>query len=168
VPLDPATLASGIETMTPTSDEQSAIAAFANAWSGYFAGSTVSGVPAVPGSFDPALAAMRGAMVGMSKDNAGALAIQAGITAFWGAIAALPATIWPLAPAIVLAATVPPTTLSLISTALVGAFATNAASGLSLHDAANAIALLLHNDGGVGATVTGATSAGSPVTLPII
>ena len=73
-----------------------------------------------------------------------------------------------MAPGIVLAATVPPLMLSVIATDLLGVFSANAAANLSLPDAANAIALFLHKDGGVGATVTGATSAGSPVTLPLI
>src|SRR6185437_7869450 len=123
--LDPNTLASNLENMTPTGDEQAAIAAFSNAWSTYFAGASASGTPAVPGSFDTGIAAMRAAMTGFSAPNAGAPGIQAGISAFWGIISPLAATIWPLAPAVVLAAVTPPPGMSLIAADLLALFVQN-------------------------------------------
>jgi len=166
--LNPNTLASGLESMTPTADEPSAIAAFANAWSTYFAGATASGAPAVPGSFTPGIAAMRAAMVGFSAPNAGAPGIQAGITAFWGAIATLASVIWVLAPAVVLAAVTPPPGLGAIAADLLTLFPQNLAANLSLHDAATAIAAKLHTDGGTGALATGASASGVPVSLPVL
>jgi hypothetical protein len=166
--LDPNTLASNLENMTPTGDEQAAIAAFSNAWSTYFAGASASGTPAVPGSFDTGIAAMRAAMTGFSAPNAGAPGIQAGISAFWGIISPLAATIWPLAPAVVLAAVTPPPGMSLIAADLLALFVQNLSANLSLHDAATAIAIKLHSDGGTGAFATGESATGSPVSLPIL
>lgn len=167
MPLLTNTLAGGLENMTPTGDEPSAIAAFSNAWSTYFAGASVSGVPAVPGSFNPGITAMRSAMVGFSAQDAGAAGIQAGITAFWGAIATLASTIW-VVPAVALAAVTPPPGLSVIAGDLLTLFAQNLAAKLSLHDAATAIALKLHTDGGTGAFATGVSASGAPVSLPVV
>ena len=168
MPLLPNTLASGLESMTPTGEEQPAIAAFANAWSTYFAGASASGVPAVPGSFAPGIAAMQTAMVGFSAPFAGAPGIQAGITAFWGAIAPLASVIWVLAPAVVLAAVTPPPGLGVIAADLMTLFPLNLNANLSLHDAATAIAAKLHTDGGMGAFATGVSATGAPVSLPVL
>ena len=167
MPLLPNTLASGLESMTPTGEEQPAIAAFANAWSTYFAGASASGVPAVPGSFEPGIAAMQTAMVGFSAPFAGAPGIQAGITAFWGAIATLASAIW-VVPAVVLAAVTPPPGLGVIATDLLALFPLNLNANLSLHDAATAIAAKLHTDGGMGAFATGVSATGAPVSLPVV
>ena len=167
MPLDPTTLASGLETMTPTAEEQPAIVAFSNAWSDYFAGSIVSGVTAVPGTFDPGIAAMQTAMVGFSAENAGAAGIQSGITAFWGAISPLAAAIWPLAPAAVLAAVTPPPLVGAIAADLLAMFPVIVEAKLSLHDAATTIAAKLHTDGGTGALATGLSSSGAPVSFPV-
>jgi len=145
-------LASGLLAMVPTPVEATAITNFTNAWATYFAGASVTGVPV--GSLAAAKSAMQGALVGMSLANAGAAKIQAGITAFWGVIVTSGPTLWVLTPSVITVVT-PPPTLGGIAAALTAVFASNAADPTkTLAQATNAIAIVLHNNGGLGGIAT--------------
>lgn len=146
------TLASGLANMAPTNAEATAIANFADAWTTYFQGASVAGVPAAGGTLAGAKSAMIGAMTGLSVT--GAAAMQAGITAFWGVIASSFAAIWLIPPSVVVAA-IPPTTLSGIAAALAPVFAANAADPTkTIAQATSAIATVLHTNGGLGGIAT--------------
>lgn len=168
MPLDQNTLASKLENMQPTDSEPAAIEAFVSAWSAYFAGSSASGAPVVPGAYEPGLAAMRTAMAGMSAADAGALAIQNGIAAFWGGIAGIPTTLWITAPVVLVPPIVPPAGIPGIAVALNGVFVTNTAGQLSLHDATVNIARVLHLNGGTGGSVPGSVPPAAPVAVFIL
>ena len=138
--------------MVPTPLEATAITNFTNAWGAYFAGASVSGVPV--GSLAAAKSAMQSALAGMSVANAGPAKIQAGITAFWGVIVANGPALWVLAPSVI-TIVAPPSTLSGIASALTSIFATNAADPTkTIAQATNAIATVLHANGGLGGIAT--------------
>lgn len=168
MPLVSSTLASGLQALTPTSVEATAIAAFSDAWASYFQAASVQGTPPVGGMLNAGLAAaqeaMKSAMVGMSAPNAGSTKIQAGIQAFWDVVAAQAAVIWLPAPNVVTPPAVAPPTLSSIASALESVFSSNTSGNLSLAQAAQNIADVLHTNGGMGGTVTITTPA--PATIP--
>jgi len=153
--------------MAPTPAEATAIANLSDAWATYFAGASVMGAPV--GSLAAAKSAMQGALVGMSVANAGPAKIQAGITAFWGVIVASGPTLWVIPPnTITLVA--PPPTLGAIAAALTGVFASNAADPTkTLAQATNAIATVLHTNGGLGGIATvQPPPVAPPVPTPIL
>ena len=137
MPLVPTALASAMEAMTPTDQEAIAIQNFAGAWETYFKDAATMGVPTTPGSLAGAKSAMIGAMSGLS--TAGATAILAGITAFWGVVAGASASIWPGT-----LSAVPPPGLAGIPAALVPVFAANTAGNLAIDPAMQAIAGAIH------------------------
>lgn len=139
MPLLPATLASGLESLEPTDKEIDFINGFTDAWKTYMEGSMAGPVPAIPGSFAGAISTMKGAMSGVSADGAGANIIQAAITAFWGVVASSAASIWPPA-----TAATPPPGLGGIGAALTGVFAANTSGQLDLSAAVQAIAGAIH------------------------
>ncbi len=141
MPLVQATLGAELGALAPVETELEAIDNFAAAFETYFADASVTGLPTTPGTLTPATAAMKGAMTGMSV--AGAAAIQAGITAFWGVVAASGLLIWPstMPP---IASITPPPGLAGISAALAGVFTANTAGKLDLVASANAIAGAIH------------------------
>ncbi len=142
------TLASGLANMAPTSVEATAIQNFADAWDTYFQGASVAGVPCTGGSTSAAKSAMIGAMTGLSVT--GAVAMQAGITAYWGVIAPAAVSVWTVPPNTTVSAT-PPPTLGAISAALTPVFASNAADPTkTIAQATAAIAAVLHANGGIG------------------
>ncbi len=143
------TLASGLESMTPTTDESLAIDRFSSAWETYFYDAVVGAIPVNPGTLASATSAMKTAMIGMSAPNAGATAIQNGIIAFWGIVASSAASIWTTVPPCTGAT--PPPTLGTIAAALVGTFSANTSAKLGLSDACFAIAAAIHplNLGGI-------------------
>jgi len=160
MPLTPALLAAELDTQVQNAaTEPPARAALALAWANYFYNATSNGVPVTPGSLAGAQAAMAAALTGMSVSGAGAAAIQAGITAFWTAIVGTP-------PAIFAAATVitPPPTLGGIAAALPPVFAANTMPGVTKTQALNAIAIVLHANGGIGSIAT----FPGPVVAPIL
>jgi len=166
MPLNPSTIASGLEKMAPTSSEPDVINQIADIWRTYFGAASVAGVPAAPGSFDLGITAMKGAMVGITALDAAALAIQNGVTAFWTAIMPAVTTIWVLAPgAVVVPPLVPPLLLPSLAADLTTVFLANTAASASLHDSATAIAAVMHKDGGFGATISTQTP---PVTGPVV
>jgi len=147
-----ATLASGLANMAPTSTEATAIQNFADAWDSYFQGASVAGTPANGGALAAAKSAMIGAMTGLSVT--GAVAIQAGITAYWGGVATAFAAIWVIPPNVVVAA-IPPPGLSGIAAALTPVFVANSADPTkTIAQATAAIAAVLHTAGGLGGIAT--------------
>lgn len=166
--LSDSTLASGLEALVPVDDEADAIQAIVDAWSAYFAESTVNGVTATPGSFDAGLSAMQSAMVGISADGAGSASLVAGVTAFWSAIASLATSIWITAPVVLVSPIVPPAGLAALQAALEAAFVANTAGSASLADSAATVALALHTNGGLGALVPGSVPPTPPAPLPIL
>ena len=165
--LTQSTLASGLESLTPTSSEPVAISAFVDAFETYWNGATVSGAGLNPGTIDTGLAAMQGAMAGLSVTGQGATKIAAGVSAFWSAQAALATTMWTTAPIVLVPPIVPPAGLSGLAAALSSTFASNLAGELSLTDAAAALAATIHaaNLGGV---VPGSAPPAAPAPIPIL
>jgi hypothetical protein len=169
VSLDESTLALGIAAMGPAATEQAAIDAFVSAWNAYFAGASLADVSAVEDSYSAGLSAMRSALIGMSAPGGGAAKIQSGVTAFWGGIASAGTTMWPVPPPAVVAPTVaPPPALGTIALGLTPVFAANVAASLSLADAADAIAAVLHATGGLGGLVNVTIPPAGPVPVPIL
>jgi hypothetical protein len=139
-----ATLGSSLANMSPVDNEAQAIQTFVDSWDTYFSLAGVMGIPTNPGSLEGALAAMQASMVGMSNADAGALAIQNGITAFWGIVATASPTIWITTPPNTGAT--PPPTLSGIAAALQIVFTSNMQGGVSLAQAALNVANVLHTN----------------------
>lgn len=166
--LSDSTLTSGLEALVPVDAEADAIQAIVDAWSAYFAESTVNGVTATPGSFDAGLSAMQSAMVGISADGAGSASLVAGVTAFWSAIASLATSIWITAPVVLVPPIVPPVGLAALQAALEAAFAANTSGSASLADSAATVALALHTNDGLGALVPGSVPPTPPAPLPIL
>jgi hypothetical protein len=162
------TLATELETLTPTGSEATAISRLVDAWEVYWGGATVNGIAATPGSFSAGLSAMAGALVGLSAPNAGAAKIAAGVSAFWSAVAPLATAIWITAPIVLVPPIVPPPTLGALSAALSAVFASNTSSGLTLAQACQQIASVMHTNGGIGALVPGSVPPTPPAPLPIL
>lgn len=150
-----------LENLTPTGDEALARSRFAAAWTTYFYDASVAGAPCAEGTLASAQAAMETALAGMSVTGAGAAKLQAGVVAFWDDVAPRGATVW----SGTIAPWTPPTTLTGISAALQAAFSANQGASLSLSEAADAIANVLHNSGGLGglATLPGAPPVATPI-----
>lgn len=163
----PSIMASGLSAMAPTMSEAAVIQAITSAWRSYFTLAAVGVTPAIPAAFEPGIAAMQGALVGISAPAPGvaALKLQAGVLAFWGAITALPTAIWVTAPIVLIPPIVPPPGIGGISAALSGVFSVNTNTLIS---AANSIAGILHSNGGIGALVPGSVPPAPPAPLPIL
>jgi hypothetical protein len=150
-----------LESLGPTASEATARARLAAAWTTYFYDASVAGAPCAGGTLDSAQGAMEAAMTGMSAAGAGPAKIQAGVVAFWSDVAPRGATVW--------SGTVPPftppTTLTGLSAALLAAFSANQGASKSLSEAAEAVADVLHNNGGLGglATVPGPPPVATPI-----
>lgn len=153
--LSAATLKTGLKNMTPTLSEVTAINSFAAAWKTYFSAAMAGPIPIASAALlDPAITAMKAALIGMSGPvPGGAVKLQLGIIAFWGAVVPSAATIWISVPPALSA--VPPAGLSGISVALTAAFTANKAGNLSLDAACQAIATAIH-----------ATQSGGQVIFP--
>lgn len=161
-----ATLASGLQAMTPTDTESVAIDAFADAFESYFAGASVLGIPA--GSLAAPKAAMKAAMVGLSAPNGAAAAIAAGVLAFWTTLAPLATTIWAGTIGPIIPPAVPPPGLGGIAAAVQAVFTANRAGGASLAAAAASVAAALHPTQ-LGATVNlGPPPPGGTPLVPIL
>jgi hypothetical protein len=162
------TLATELENLVPSSTESEAIGRLVDAWEVYFNGAVVNGAALAPGSIVAGLSAMGGALVGMSATGAGAAKIAAGISAFWSAIAALAPTIWITAPVVLVPPIAPPLGLPTLAATLASTFAANTAGNLSLAQASQQIAAVLHAGGGIGALVPGSVPPAPPAPLPIL
>lgn len=150
--LNKTALGNALADLEPTDVEATAASRLATAWDSYFRDASVSGVP-ISGPTTAARAAMLAALSGLSTTGLGPNKIQAGIIAYWGVIGPASATLWVLAPTVV-TALLPPPTLSGIAAALLPVFVTAAQDELSLEEAAQKVADVLHTTGGLGATVT--------------
>lgn len=141
----PTSLRDALLTVVPFNDEAGAIAAWTAAWVQYM-GQAGAGVPVNALALEGApAAAMRAALVGMSTQDAGANIIQAGITAFWGAMAASPIAYFAAATIIT-----PPPSLGMIAENIRGIFETNTRGNLPQAEALMNLAVALHtsNQGG--------------------
>lgn len=140
--LSASTLSTELQAMGPVDNEADGINNFATAFDNYFQGASVNGTPVAGGATSAAKSAMISAMSGAGAPNAGALAIQTGITAYWGVIIPAAIATWPSTPPVITAT--PPPTLATIAAALTPVFAANTSGSLSLADSADAIAQALH------------------------
>ena len=165
MPLSLPTLSDGLKSLEPTADVAVAANRLASAWTTYFMGASVAGVP-VAGSLDAAKGAMVGALLGMAVPGASAVAIGAGVAAFWGVVIPLGASFWIVPPGVVTLA-VPPPGIAAIPAGLTALFLANTLGALSKDDAAAAMAGILHASGGIGGIATVVT-AGVPAPVPIL
>jgi hypothetical protein len=156
--------------MLPVQTEPEAISNFVSAWDGYFSGASVNGIPIQRAAYQPALAALRGSLVGMSAPGAGPAKIQSAITAFWSALGPLGPSLWVLAPAVITPPLSPPPGLGGIAGALQGVFTSNAQNEhATLASCAQAIASALHSAGGVGGiAIVQPPPTAPPVPTPIL
>jgi len=158
MPLTPNKLASEMEKMPLTEDEMESAQAFADAFTAYFYEATGAGIPVAPGSLAPATKAMVPASSGMSK--AGAVAIQNGITAFWGVVCGATATIFPgtIPPC------TPPPTVPAMAAALPSIFAANTSGKMDKKQSMLVIATAIHttNLGGI-TTLPGVPPVPGPI-----
>lgn len=134
--------------------EADAIEKWAEAWVKYFEDAESNSVPITVAALrTPTTGAkdlMKGGLAGLA--TTGALALQTGITAFWGALVAGPALYFSGASIITL-----PPTLSAIEADLDAIFAANISGEVSADDAYDAIVngpVGLHAGGGNGGTAT--------------
>lgn len=164
------TLASGLGNMVPVETEAQAISNFASAWDSYFSAASVNGVPIQRAAYQPAMAALRSALVGMSAPNAGPAAIQSAITAFWSTLAPLGPSLWVLAPAVVTPPLTPPPGLGGIAGALQSVFTANAQNeNATLSSCVQAVASVLHSAGGLGGiAIVQPPPTAPPVPTPIL
>jgi hypothetical protein len=141
-------------------DEADAIDAWTAAWSAYFEDAETNGIPVTPAALPSAEAQMDTAMAGMSEEDKGAQRIQDGITAWWSAMTAAPASFFSGCIAIS-----PPPGLPGIASALQSAFDSNRDGEVTAEQAYQAISAVLHpaNVGGQ-ATFPGAP----PLVFPIL
>ena len=147
------TLSTQLQNLAPAGDEPTAIGHLADAWHTYFSSAQAGAVPYAPSSVPRD--AMAGAMTGLS--TTGSVAIQAGVTAYWVAVAAGGPVFFPTATLVT-----PAPGLAGIAAALVPVFLANTLGSLDLASSCSAIATVLHplNLGGT-ATLPG------PVVTPI-
>lgn len=139
------TLATQLQSLTPTTaNETTVIAAFVAAWVAYFSASAAGAVAYVHSAAHDA--AMKAAMTGLSAPNGGAIAIQAGIVAWWGSVVSTFAATYPSATAVA-----PPPTISTIAASLAPVLVANTAGSSSLAASCTAIAGVIHplNLGGI-------------------
>lgn len=160
MPLAPPILSAALVKVGLHENEPGAIKAWADAWLQYF-GVASAGVPvnqkALKGN---PLRALQGGLVGMSAPGGGPASIQKAITAFWGALAASPAAVFPAALIVI-----PPPGLSGIATAILGIISSNTSGNLPVPTAYLNLATAIHGCN-VGGT---ATFPGTPpIVLPII
>lgn len=156
------TLASEMENMTPTSQESDVIDRFASAWETYFYESVVGVIPVNSGALASATTAMKAAMIGISNQNFGDDAIQAGIIAFWGIVASSASLIWTTVPPCTGAT--PPPALSTIASSLATVFTSNTTSKLNLSDSCIAIASAIHSLNLGGVCVIPSPGTSTPIT----
>ncbi len=158
MPLNPSTLSNQLKNMTPTDQETIAISRFADAYISFMSEAQCGPIPIVPIALQSApKAAMIAAMTGMS--TAGAASIQAGITAFWGAMVPLAATLFPSALVIT-----PPPTLAGLSALLLPVFAANTTAKLDLDASCSAIATVIYT-GSLGGMATIPTPTPTPTPI---
>lgn len=132
-----AKLASELAALVPTGQEAEAAERLALAYAVYAADAEAA-TPILEAGVEAGQAAMEAALVGMSAPGAGAVKLEAGVKAFWAAVALGLATSFAGATAI----TPPPFTG--LALAIQATFDANLAGGASLEDAADALAATIH------------------------
>lgn len=158
MPLSAASLAFEFDSAIQLSTtEEAARAAWASAWTAYFYGAAAGAVPVTPGSLAGAQAAMEAGMTGLS--TTGAIAIQTGLMAFWGAVVAGAAAIFTSATLVT-----PPLGLTLVIATLLPVFLANTTASASKQASLIAIATALHGVAGLGGTAT----LPGPTVVPIV
>jgi hypothetical protein len=150
------TLGDELKSMALFGNESDAISAWAASYREYFEGATANGVTVLSAALVAPEAAMIGAMTGLS--TGGALSIQAGIVAFWTALALLPAAAWPTSILIT-----PPPLLAGIAAALEPVFLANTTGGLSKDASMSAIATAIHTN-----SLTGSVTWPGPSAFPVL
>lgn len=139
------TLATTLESLTPTVVLADAIDTFCDAFDTYFSNSTCDGVS--PSSLATPISAMNSTLLSQlatpSTGNVGGARIAAGISAFWTSLGTNIATIY-LMPPNVPTYTTPPPGLSTLAAALQSTLDTNLTTQASLSAAASAIAADIH------------------------
>jgi hypothetical protein len=142
MPLSQSTLADELAALEPQRLEVLAAKKFAAAFTNYFAGSTVAGIPANVITLQPARLVLQSSLTGMSVPGSAPLIIQQSIIAFWGTIIPTAITVWPGVVPPVISAT-PPPGLAAISAAIVAAGLANITSK-SLAASARVLAAAIH------------------------
>jgi acetyl-CoA carboxylase beta subunit len=165
-----AKLANGLANLVPVGTEAQGIANWVAAWDAYFSGASVNGVPANRVVYQPALQAMKGAMVGMNAPGAGAAKIQQGVATFWQTIAPLGTALWVLAPAVITPPLSPPPGIGGISSSLQSVFDSNTRNpNATLASCAQAVANVLHTAGGLGGiAIVQPPPIAPPIPTPIL
>lgn len=139
--LDEATLAAELLGISedPSDTEAAAVIAFAAAFNVYMLESTVGGNEMVASFGTTAKDAMALALPGMNASGAAAAKIQAGVIAYWGALAV--AGVWD----VTLTPTTPPTALATLGAALQTVFDANALPpGKTAAQSTDALAAVWH------------------------
>lgn len=144
-------LVNEMKAMTLYDTEIAVTMAWANAFANYFQGDGVAQgaesnlVYVAPAAIPAAKAAMVAALSGMSAPGVAAAKIAASVMAFWGSLAAAPATAWPTATLIT-----PPVLLANLATTLQTNFDANTSGAVAKDPAMGVIAATIHaaNQGG--------------------
>ena len=134
-----ATLKNELIAMNLYDTEADAITALTGAWKNYFTDAVTNALSIQSAVLNPAKSAMATAMTGLSIT--GAVAIQAGIIAWWGYLVSVATTAFTGCTLIT-----PPTTLTGIVSALTPVFVNNIVHSLSEANAYDAIATVLHTN----------------------
>lgn len=133
----------------------------AEAFGEYFKEATFAGAPVSGSAVDGAVSAMAAAMTftGVTEPSVGAAVLAAGYAAFWATLVATPANFWASATVIT-----PPPGLAGLADALEAMFPANNQEGVTVSDAAQAMAIILHASAGLG----GIAQPPSPTGVPIL
>lgn len=138
MPMSDTTLSDELKNLALYTTENEAATAWASAFHTYFKEALAGvGGPVIEAGLVDCQAAMSTALAGMSQVGQGALKLQAGILAYWGAI--IPATAWATCTLVT-----PPPGLTGLAAALTTVFATNQAEGKTKDVSANEVALSIH------------------------
>lgn len=151
-------LALELQNLTPTSDESVAIQRITDSYA-IFAEDAEALTPILSTGIDLGKLAMAPALVNISLPNNSATILQAGILAFWSAVAGGLTLSFANATAIT-----PPTGNTGLATSLQPIFNSNISTRASLEDATEAIAVVIHAAAITGGTVTTPGPTITPIT----
>ncbi len=151
-----ATLSTELQAVVPTLG--SGATALAQAYANYMAGATAL-TPILAPALPAAVTAMAGAMTFSAGASAaaGAAVLAAGVAAFWAAMNAPAASYFASATLVT-----PPPALAGLAAALAPIMTANAASGVTLEDASDALAAALHT-ASLGGTATTPVAIVTPI-----
>jgi len=155
-----ATLSTQLQNMAPTGVEATAITNLVNAYGTFASSATGNGIPLTPAGVTLGKNAMSAALIGMSADSAGLTSIPLACVAFWGAVCTGFAVSFPSS----IAATPPPH--AALSAAFAALMPANTSGDVTLAQAADSIATIMHTDAITGGTVT--LPGTPPVVGPIL